>query len=298
MPHWVSTLVSVSLAYLPPDASASTTPSATDGLARMRKSDCLACHGVEQASLGPAYVAVAQRYAGKPEAREHLMAKIVTGGTGVWGDRVMPPHPSLTSEDTRAIVDYILSLSKSSPRLPVRGRASLTQHAAAPGGSYRLTATYADRPRNGIGPLSDTAVVVLRSPRVFASEAVALFGVGITKGSGADNSPHLLATVYSDTAHLFMGRLDLTGVSQVTLDLRSTGGRYAFTVELRADGQTGPVLGSAEVRPAVGEQWYTQSIPVTATGERALYVVLRTSQREIGQFNPLVTLDAVRFERQ
>jgi hypothetical protein len=122
--------------------------------------------------------------------------------------------------------------------------------------------------------------------------------VGITRGSGADNSPHLLATVYSDTAHLFMGRLDLSGVSQVTLDLRSTGGRYPFTLELRADSATGPVLGSAEVRPTVGDQWYTQSIPLTATGDRAVYVVLRTSQREIGQFNPLVTIDAMRFERR
>ena len=34
-----------------------------------------------------------------------------------------------------------------------------------------------------------------------------------------------------------------------------------------------------------------------ASGERALYVVLRTAQQEIGQFNHLVTIDGVRFER-
>ena len=141
--------------------------SVPDGLARIRKSDCLACHGVDNASLGPSYVSVAQKYQSQPDARMKLITKIATGGTGVWGDRVMPPHPSLSEDDRRAMVDYILSLASS--KLPARGRAPLSQHAATPGGTYRLTAIYADQPRNGIGPLADTAVVVLRAPRILAS---------------------------------------------------------------------------------------------------------------------------------
>ncbi|MEO8564065.1 MAG: PQQ-dependent sugar dehydrogenase, partial [bacterium] len=108
--------VSVALKYEPPVDAVGAPPAAghqpgaaTDGLARIKKSDCLACHAVDHASLGPAYVQVAQRYAGHPEAMQQLMTKIVSGGSGKWGDRVMPPHPSLTSDDTRAIVTYILS---------------------------------------------------------------------------------------------------------------------------------------------------------------------------------------------
>jgi len=261
----------------------------------MRRSDCLACHGIDQASLGPAYVAVAQRYQGRTDAMRHLVTKIATGGTGVWGDRVMPPHPTLSEADRRAMVEYILSLASS--RLPARGRAALTRHAAAPGGDYRLMAVYADQPRNGVRSLADTAVVVLRAPRVLASSAVAMRNIGLGTGTGSDSTSHLLATIYADTAHLFMGTLDLTGVSRVTAEIRSPA-QYPFTLELRDGGPTGALLGSAEVRPPAKGQWFTQSIPISGTGTKALYVVTRTPVQGIGQFNNLGTIDGLRFERR
>jgi hypothetical protein len=106
-----------------------------------------------------------------------------------------------------------------------------------------------------------------------------------------------VATVYADTAHLGMGKIDLTGVTRVTFELRSPA-NYPFTIELRDGSPTGTLLGTADVRPAATGQWYTQSVPVSATGERTLYVVLRTAQQGIGQFNYLVTIDGVRFERR
>jgi cytochrome c len=60
--------VNVSLSYGPAGAGASSAarghqPAAAepDGLVRMRGSDCLACHGIDQASVGPSYTSVAQR---------------------------------------------------------------------------------------------------------------------------------------------------------------------------------------------------------------------------------------------
>ena len=223
-----------------------------------------------------------------------LITKVATGGTGVWGDRVMPPHPGLSEDDRRAMVDYILSLASS--KLPPRGRAALGRHAGSPGGAYRLTAIYADQPRNGIRSLADTAVLTLRAPRVPVATALATRGIGLGTGRGSDSTSHLLATVYADTAHLFMGRLDLTGVSRVTAELRSPA-QYPFTLELRDGSPTGALLGSTEVRPATQRQWYTQTVPISATGEKALYVVLKTTVQGIGQFNNLVTIDALRFER-
>jgi cytochrome c len=295
--------VAVSLTYsadagAPASAAGHQPPAAaSDGLARMRKSDCLACHGVDQASFGPSYVSVAQRYAGRADARQHLMTKIVAGGSGVWGNRVMPPHPALTTDDTRAIVEYVLSLTAKPAALPARGRVALAQHGAKPSGTYRLTATYADRARNGVGPLADTAVVVLRAPTVYAKDAQQLRSIGLGNGEGADGVSRLLASPIADTASFSLGRFDLTGVGRVTFDLRSRESRYPFTIELRADGPTGAVLGSAEVRPTVADRWYTQSVAVGVTGERALYVVLRSPSKEIGQWNPMVTIDALRFER-
>ena len=195
------------------------------------------------------------------------------------------------------MVDYILSLASS--KLPARGRAALSQHAASPGGTYRLTAIYADQPRNGIGPLADTAVVLLHPPRILASSAESKRGIGIGNGQGADGTTHLLTTIYMDTASLTFGRLDLTGISRVTLELRAGyRGAHPFTIELRDGSPTGPVLGSTDVRPS-GQGWFTQSIPLApTTGERALFIVLRSPDRDIEQFNPMVTVDGVRFEKQ
>jgi cytochrome c len=297
--------VKVSLAYGPQGAapaSSSTnagaqSASVPEGLARIRKSDCLACHGIDNASLGPSYVSVAQKYQNQPDARAKLITKIATGGTGVWGDRVMPPHPGLSEDDRRVIVDYILSLASS--KLPARGRAPLNQHASAPGGTYRLTAIYADQPRNGIGPLADTAVVVLHAPRILASTTESKRGIGNSNGQGADGTTHPIATIYADTASLTFGRLDLTGISRVTLELRAGyRGAHPFTIELRDGSPTGAVLGSADVRPS-GQGWFTQTVPLAATtGEHALYIVLRSPDKDIEQFNPMVTVDGVRFEKR
>jgi cytochrome c len=297
--------VNVSLTYGPAGAAPTAvstsagaqSASVPEGLARIRKSDCLACHGIDNASVGPSYVSVAQKYQNHPDARMKLITKIATGGTGVWGDRVMPPHPGLSEDDRRVIVDYILSLASS--KLPTRGRAPLTQHASQPGGTYRLTAIYADRPRNGIGPLADTAVVVLHPGRILASSAESKRGVGNGTGQGSDGTTHLLATIYADTAYLGLGKLDLTGVGRVTLEFRpGYRGAHPFTVELRDGSPTGAVLGSADVR-ASGRDWFTQTVPLAATtGEHALFIVLRSPDHDIEQFNPMITVDGVRFDKR
>jgi cytochrome c len=295
--------VSVSLTYGPASASARTATNAgaqsasvPEGLARIRGSDCLACHGIDNASVGPSYIRVAQKYRNQPDARIKLITKIATGGTGVWGDRVMPPHPGLSEDDRAVIVDYILSLA--SAKLPTRGRAPLDQHASKPGGTYRLTAIYADQPRNGIGPLADTAIVVLHASRILASSAESKRAVGNGTGQGADGTTHLLATIYADTAYLGFGRLDLTGVGRVTLELRGGyRGAHPFTIELRDGSPTGPVLGSAEARPS-GQSWSMQTVPLSATGEHVLFIVLRSPDHDIEQFNPMVTVDGVRFEKR
>ena len=174
------------------------------------------------------------------------------------------------------MVEYILSLNVAAAKLPVRGLAPLTQHASAPGGTYHLKATYADTPRNGIHSLADSAEVVLRSPRVLTSGATSLKNVGIQNGAGPDGATHLQTTAYSSPASFTLGTLDLSGIASVTLDLRSRASKHPFTIELRADSASGALLGSADVRPTVGEQWYTQAIPLSASGEKPLYVVFHS----------------------
>lgn len=268
-----------------------------NGLALITQSGCVGCHGVTQSSIGPAYTRVAQRYASRADAATYLTNKIATGSTGVWSERVMPPHAHLTPEVRRAMADYILSLNAQPGKLPPRGQVALDKHAAAPGGVYRLTAAYTDTPRNGIGALADTAVVVLRPATILVRDALDLRRSALRVAKAPDGTDRPVATVYEDSASVSLGRLDLTGVSRVGFDLRSERSKHPFSVELRADNAGGPLLGRVDVTPSTGEEWYRQVVPVSAGGERSLFVVVRSPVSGLGQWNPVVKLDGIHFER-
>ena len=74
-----------------------------------RSKNCLACHHVERKMNGPAYKAIAERYANDQGALKTLSEKIRKGGAGVWGPSPMPPQPQVTPEEAEALVKWILS---------------------------------------------------------------------------------------------------------------------------------------------------------------------------------------------
>jgi len=76
------------------------------------KSDCLACHKVDQKLVGPAYQDVAQKYEFNDKNVDYLAGKIIQGGAGVWGQVPMTPHPDLKKSDAQEMARYILSLRK------------------------------------------------------------------------------------------------------------------------------------------------------------------------------------------
>ena len=72
-------------------------------------SDCLSCHAITKKVIGPAYRDVATKYKGDGEAPERLLQKVKNGGTGVWGKFTMPPHPNVSDQDLKVVVDWILA---------------------------------------------------------------------------------------------------------------------------------------------------------------------------------------------
>jgi cytochrome c len=74
------------------------------------KKNCLACHQVDKRKYGPNFKEVAAKYADQKNAAETLAKKIRRGGTGVWGQDVMPPQPQVSPADARALATYVLSL--------------------------------------------------------------------------------------------------------------------------------------------------------------------------------------------
>ncbi len=73
---------------------------------------CMACHKVDAKVVGPAYKDVAAKYKGDAGALDKLMAKVKAGGKGVWGEIPMPPNPSVSDEELKTLVTWVLSLSK------------------------------------------------------------------------------------------------------------------------------------------------------------------------------------------
>lgn len=86
--------------------------SAADGDAIVKKARCVACHTVDQKRVGPAYKDVAAKYRGDGGAPGKLFDKVRNGGTGVWGEVPMIPHPAdkISDDDLKAAVQWILSL--------------------------------------------------------------------------------------------------------------------------------------------------------------------------------------------
>jgi len=74
------------------------------------KSNCLACHQIDKRKYGPKLNEIAAKYASDSGALETLASKIKQGGTGVWGEDIMPPQPHLSDADARALARYVLSL--------------------------------------------------------------------------------------------------------------------------------------------------------------------------------------------
>lgn len=76
----------------------------------LQRNNCTACHLVDKRKYGPNMQEVAAKYAGDAGAAAKLAKKIKEGGSGVWGDDIMPPQPLVREPDLKAMVELILAL--------------------------------------------------------------------------------------------------------------------------------------------------------------------------------------------
>lgn len=81
------------------------------GAQLLAASDCLGCHKEQEKLVGPAYKDVAAKYPPTQENIDKLAKKVISGGSGVWGEVPMTPHPNLALNDAKEMVKYILSLN-------------------------------------------------------------------------------------------------------------------------------------------------------------------------------------------
>jgi cytochrome c len=72
---------------------------------------CYICHANDETKTGPAYVDVAAKYRGNPQAVA-IVAAVVRKGAHSSGPWHMPPHPEISGADAKKMARYILSLKK------------------------------------------------------------------------------------------------------------------------------------------------------------------------------------------
>lgn len=72
--------------------------------------NCMTCHTVDKKMVGPALKDIAAKYQDDKGAVDKLAAKIVKGGSGVWGAIPMPANPQVNEADSKKLAAWVLSL--------------------------------------------------------------------------------------------------------------------------------------------------------------------------------------------
>ncbi len=240
------------------------------GKALMENSDCKSCHTIDQKSAGPALQDVARKYNGQPGAIDVLAAKILKGGSGVWGTTEMAAHPQISVDDAKEMVSYILSLNDKKATLPLVGT-------VIPGnendGAYILSATYFDKGADKIPSLSSSSSIVLRSGDLMANlvdELHIASKFNFQDRWAIDNVKNGAYAVYKN--------LDLTGVKKATLTAyiydpdQNPGG----VIEVHLDKPDGKLMATATVSDTGRSILSTKMEP--ATGYHDLFVVFKNPQ--------------------
>ena len=91
----------------PPASSPPATGSGGEAIAT--RYGCLGCHGASVKIVGPAYKDIAAKYAQDAQAPVKISEQIHKGGSGKLGSIIMPPFPTVTDGETKALTEWIMS---------------------------------------------------------------------------------------------------------------------------------------------------------------------------------------------
>jgi cytochrome c len=289
--------VAVNIDYLPEGfdlvsiAQGHRTADALTGLIKGRSliesSDCKACHSMDKKSIGPAYQQVALKYKNDAGAAERLAKKVISGGSGVWGQAAMSAHPQIAQADALEMVNYILSLSqdkKAAASLPVKGNYFMTIPQGDKGeGRYVVRAAYKDKGSNGVPSITAQKMMILRSPKLPAGKADKTEGV-------MKYGTIIIASVKGSS--IGFSNIDLTNIAQIAFtasapkaQLNAAGG----IIEVRLDGPTGKLVGeTAFLSPSAAASPTNMPAPVVAklsgaTGVHDVYLVFKNDKAPTGQ---------------
>ncbi|MEL6274180.1 MAG: PQQ-dependent sugar dehydrogenase, partial [Bacteroidota bacterium] len=246
-------------------------------------SDCSGCHQEQEASIGPSYLEVGQKYRSQTDAVSYLSNKIINGGGGVWGEQAMAAHPQITSSQAEQMANYILALAGPPPAgnasLPIAGKQKLDQHRMGVPGRYYFQATYTDQGGgDGIPRLTARETAILQAPYIMASKVETsdeVLPYTIEAGQVPGITEDLEILVGMNDGWAGYGEFDLTAIQSIAVNLFLTPGiTSGGTIELVVDDPlSGQVVGKGAIEQGpttVGPQQLTIALEPTS-GIKPLY---------------------------
>ncbi len=227
--------------------SADASAAFSTGKKLIEASDCKACHSVDKKSIGPAYREVAAKYKGDKDALERLTKKVITGGSGVWGEVAMAGHPQLSTGDASEMVKYILNLANEKPKeksLPLKGSYTAKTSGNDKGkGVYIIRAAYEDQGANGLPSIRSEQNFTLRNAKVGPHDFDKYEDVNKMSFGG-----NAFAIPAKSGAYMVLNQIDLNEVSELVVlamapkpQVNAVGGK----VEVHLDNPKGTLVGES-----------------------------------------------------
>lgn len=252
----------------------------------IESSDCASCHALALSSVGPSYYQIAERYRDEYDMVGYLANKIITGGNGNWGGKIMAGHPQLSLDQTTEMVRYILSLEegKEYGQLPQAGRFALQDHLASPGGAYLVQASYTDGGADTIPAQTGTDLLILRAPTVQAESNDGNQGM-YNLVTGPNRDIDVIAGLRNGNWFMF-DRWDLTGIESIEVVL--TAGRGGV-LSVRVGSPDGEEVGRLRI-PAGGSDGTLRAyrIPISSSETNTkVYFVAGTETTNLGPIDRL-----------
>jgi cytochrome c len=211
--------------------------------------DCNNCHHLDTKSVGPEFVEIAEKYKSKYSwALDSLPRKLRSGGSGVWGTVNMPAHPSISLNDARTIVNYILSSDqKTISTLPLKGSYTPKIPEGDNGkGSIVIRAAYTDKGAKESEPLTTEEIKVLRSPQLSPGSADITHRAEVNLQTMFAVSLNIIP---KSGGYIGFRQIDLTGIQQLEISAIAFPmmGYSGGTVEVRLDKPEGDLLGQVMI---------------------------------------------------
>jgi cytochrome c len=255
------------------------------------KSDCKSCHQINKASVGPSYAEIAAKYKDDAHAPEKLADKIIAGGGGVWNRKfVMIAHPDLTKNAALEIVRYIMTFDKNvSKKIPVKGVADFKIDSRNEDGIFILSATYTDRGGENVKPISKSASLILKNPKIQAENYSAANRLKVV-GEVENGDKRFLGNIVNGSNAVF-NDLDLTDVGAIAFNVTTIS--ETVSIEVQSNGE---ILGNINVPKAKDlNRWSVVTVPIkNVAGKRDVNVVIRTKKSE----KNILQMDWLKLEKK